>query len=69
MNPAFGEVTTWRGNGFVSTFELTEEVMMERSKICIPLFEKRIKIMMMRPSEKKPPVAVVYYFSLLKLMN
>ncbi len=57
------------GLGSVSIRVLTDEVMMDRSSVCIPLLEKRMRMMMMSPREMKPPVAVLYYDYLLYFIN
>lgn len=69
MKPPFGEVTTDRGEGSISTCVLTEELMLVLLSVCIPLLEKRMRMITIRPSETKPPVAVVYYDYFLNLMN
>ena len=69
MNPPLGEVTTDKGEGSVSTCELTEELMFVLLIVSNPLLEKRMRTMTIKPSDTKPPVAVVYYDSLLYLIN
>jgi actin-like ATPase involved in cell morphogenesis len=59
MKPPDGEAVILIGVGSVSICVLSVEVIDERSRVCIPLLEKRMKIITMRPRETNPPVTVV----------
>lgn len=60
IKPPLGDVTIERGGGSTSTCELIEDVIIDLFSVSTPLFEKRIRMMMISPIETNPPVAVVY---------
>ena len=69
MNPPSGLVVRFSREGLISYLVDSEDVMISRLMVLMPMLANRMISTMMIAREKKPPVAVVYSGSPLYLRS